>query len=220
MKRTNDTEQAQINISAHYDTSNTLFANFLSPDMNYSCAHWSADPNEPLESAQNRKIQTLLRKARISSSHHILDIGCGWGDLAIQAAKTTGCRVTGVTLSKEQKSWADDRVRALGLESQIEILLCDYRNVSPPSSGWYDRIISIGMFEHVGREFLSEYFATISRLLDPKQGILVIDGITAINKVTALPYLRLARIVMFRVKWKLIFLFSTTICRQDPTFSC
>ncbi|KAE8380442.1 cyclopropane-fatty-acyl-phospholipid synthase [Aspergillus bertholletiae] len=180
--RTNDVEQAQINASAHYDTSNNLFANFLSPDMNYSCAQWSANLNESLEKAQNRKVQNLLRKAKISASHHILDIGCGWGDLAIQAAQTTNCRVTGITLSKEQKSWADDRIKAAGLQDRVDILYCDYRNVPAPPSGTYDRIISVGMFEHVGREYLAEYFATISRLLHPKHGILVLDGITAITK--------------------------------------
>lgn len=151
--------------------------------MNYSCAHWSADPTETLETAQNRKVQAILRKAKISASHHILDIGCGWGDLAIKAAQTMQCQVTGITLSKEQKSWADKRIKSAGLEGRVEILYCDYRNVPPPPSGAYDRIISIGMFEHVGQEHLPEYFATISRLLDPKHGILVLDGITAINKV-------------------------------------
>ncbi|KAJ5628249.1 cyclopropane-fatty-acyl-phospholipid synthase [Penicillium lividum] len=172
MRRTNDAEQAQINASSHYDTSNILFSNFLSSDMSYSSAHWSSNPTETLETAQSRKTQSLLRKANISSSHHILEIGCGWGNLAIQAAQTARCRVTGITLSKEQKSWADDKIQAAGLQDRVEILLCDYRQVPPPASGTYDRIISVGMFEHVGGEYLAEYFATISRLLNPKDGIL------------------------------------------------
>ncbi|KAJ6014686.1 cyclopropane-fatty-acyl-phospholipid synthase [Penicillium herquei] len=180
--RTNDVEQAQINASAHYDTSNKLFANFLSPDMNYSCANWSASPEESHETAQNRKVQNLLQKAKILASHHILDIGCGWGNLAIQAAQTYNCRVTGITLSREQKSWADERIKAAGLEDQVEILHCDYRNVPPPPSGSYDRIISVGMFEHVGREYLAEYFEIVSRLLHPEDGILVLDGITATKR--------------------------------------
>ncbi|PYI28146.1 cyclopropane-fatty-acyl-phospholipid synthase [Aspergillus indologenus CBS 114.80] len=181
LQRSNDVEQAQINISAHYDTSNVLFSYFLSPDMNYSFAHWSAAPTEALEAAQRRKVHALLRKAKIAPAHHILDIGCGWGDLAIQAAQTYHCRVTGVTLCKEQKRWADDRIQAAGLADRIEILLCDDRNVRPPAAtGYYDRVISVGMFEHVGRDYLPEYFATISRLLHPREGILVLDGITAI----------------------------------------
>ncbi|OJJ99052.1 hypothetical protein ASPACDRAFT_30070 [Aspergillus aculeatus ATCC 16872] len=190
---------AQINISAHYDTSNVLFANILSPDMNYSCAHWSAEPTETLETAQRRKVQTLLRKARISAGHHILDIGCGWGDLSIQAALThPECRVTGITLSREQKSWAEARIQAVGLQDRVEILFCDYRQVSPPEDGgYYDRIISVGMFEHVGREYLPEYFTTISRLLDPKHGILVLDGITAINRIHGLQ----ARSDLFMLKY-------------------
>ncbi|RAH50535.1 cyclopropane-fatty-acyl-phospholipid synthase, partial [Aspergillus brunneoviolaceus CBS 621.78] len=199
LKRSNDVEQAQINISAHYDTSNVLFANILSPDMNYSCAHWSAEPTETLETAQRRKVQTLLRKARILAGHHILDIGCGWGDLSIQAALThPECRVTGITLSREQKSWAEARIQAVGLQDRVEILFCDYRQVSPPGDGgYYDRIISVGMFEHVGREYLPEYFATISRLLDPKHGILVLDGITAINRIHGLQ----ARSDLFMLKY-------------------
>lgn len=185
LKRANDVEQAQINISAHYDTSNTLFANFLSPDMNYSSARWSSDPNETLETAQQRKVHALLDKMKILPSHHILDIGCGWGNLAFQAAATYGCRVTGITLSREQKNWAEDKIKVAGLQGSIDILYCDYRQVpaSTRPGGAYDRIVSVGMFEHVGREYLPEYFATMSRLLDSKHGILVLDGITATSRV-------------------------------------
>ncbi|PYH81216.1 S-adenosyl-L-methionine-dependent methyltransferase [Aspergillus uvarum CBS 121591] len=159
--------------------------------MNYSCAHWSADPTEALAAAQHRKVHALLHKAKIAPAHHILDIGCDWGDLAIQAAQTYHCRVTGVTLSKEQTRWADDRIQAAGLADRIEILLCDYRNVRPPAAtGYYDRVISVGMFEHVGREYLPEYFATIKRLLHPREGILVLDGITAMNRVRLSPHPR------------------------------
>ncbi|CAL5869491.1 uncharacterized protein PFLUO_LOCUS3721 [Penicillium psychrofluorescens] len=175
--------EVRQNISSHYDVSNKLFAAFLSPDMNYSCAHWEGDPLESLDSAQNRKVRNLLRKAEISSSHHVLDIGCGWGDLAIKAAQTTGCRVTGLTLSDKQKSLADQRVKEAGLEKRVRILLCDYRDVSGPDNNglFYDRVISVGMFEHVGPEYLDQYFEIISRLLHPTHGLMVIDGITMTN---------------------------------------
>jgi cyclopropane-fatty-acyl-phospholipid synthase len=180
----NNTSNAHKHASFHYDTSNALFQAFLSSDMNYSSALWSGQADEALESAQNRKIQALIDKARIEPHHHILDIGCGWGDLAINAAKTTGCRVTGLTLAAEQKALAEQRIRAAGLESKIEILLCDYRKAPTPKGG-YDRVVSVEMLEHVGEKFLKSYFATISKLLKPEGGIMVVQGITNINYVSA-----------------------------------
>lgn len=105
--------------------------------------------------------------------------------MAIKAAQTTGCRVTGLTLSDKQKSLADERVREAGLEDRVRILLCDYRNASGPENngGFYDRVISVGMFEHVGPEYLDQYFEIITQLLHPTHGVMVIDGITMTNKV-------------------------------------
>ena len=188
----NSLKEARQNISSHYDTSNALFSAFLSPDMNYACAHWAnAKEEDTLETAQKRKINHLLRKAQLDSSHHLLDIGCGWGDLAITAAQTTGCRVTGVTLAEEQKQLAEKRVKAAGLDKngQVRILLCDYRSTPAPGEGkqYYDRIISIGMFEHVGPQFLDGYFEVISKLLHPVDGRMVIDGISKMNKVPLPP---------------------------------
>ncbi|KAJ5191384.1 uncharacterized protein N7498_010369 [Penicillium cinerascens] len=183
LQPTNSIRETRQNITSHYDTSNTLFAAFLSPDMNYSCAHWDGDPLESLESAQNRKIRNLLTKAQILSSHHVLDIGCGWGDLAIKAAQITGCRVTGLTLSDKQKELADQRAKDAGVQDRVRILLCDYRDASGPeqNGGFYDRVISVGMFEHVGPEYLDQYFEVISRLLHPTHGLMVVDGITMTN---------------------------------------
>jgi cyclopropane-fatty-acyl-phospholipid synthase len=151
--------------------------------MNYSSALWSGEPSEPLELAQNRKVHNILDKARIEPHHHILDIGCGWGYLAMEAAKTTGCRVTGLTLSAEQKALAEQRIRAAGLENKIDILLCDYRRAPIPKGG-YDRVVSVEMLEHVGEKYLNSYFATISKLLKPEGGIMVVQGITNINYVS------------------------------------
>ena len=180
----NDVTHARMNASFHYDTSNDLFSGFLSQDMNYSSALWSEDSKESLESAQRRKVHNIIDKARISSSDHVLDIGCGWGDLAIEAVKRTGCRVTGLTLSAEQRVLAQKRIKAAGLEGQITILLCDYRQAPKPDGG-YDRIVLVEMLEHVGDKFMNQYFEFISSLLKRENGIMAIQGITIINPVSA-----------------------------------
>ncbi|KAL7925969.1 Mycolic acid cyclopropane synthetase domain-containing protein [Trichoderma austrokoningii] len=180
----NDTINALKNASFHYDTSNKHFAGFLSPDMNYSSAIWSGEPGESLESAQRRKVQTILDKADISATDHILDIGCGWGNLAITAVQQTGCRLTGLTLSAEQKTLAEERIKAAGLSEKITILLCDYHRAPVPERG-YDRIISIEMLEHVGNKFMNTYFEHISKYLRPNGGRMVIQGITKINSLNA-----------------------------------
>ena len=153
--------------------------------MNYSCAIWSGNPNESLESAQIRKIHNIIDKAQLSSTDHVLDIGCGWGFLAMEAVRKSGCFVTGVTLSLEQKDLAEQRIRAAGLQDKIEIMLCDYRSISAPAGG-YDRSLSIEMLEHVGREHMGTYFATLSKLLKPEGGRIVIQGTTYVNMVSLL----------------------------------
>ena len=180
---TNDVTHARMNASFHYDTSNDHFSSFLSPDMNYSTALWSKDPDESLEFAQRRKVHNLIDKARISASHHVLDIGCGWGDLAMEAVKKTGCRVTGLTLSAEQKQLAEKRIKEAGLQGRITILLCYYRHAPKPEGG-YDRVISVEMLEHVGNSYMNRYFEAISNLLTTEDGVMVIQGITLINPVS------------------------------------
>ena len=180
-KPPNDGHHALQNAKSHYDTSNALFAAFLSPDMSYSCPIW-ADPSESLESAQRRKVHNIISKAQIRPEHHILDIGGGWGYLAIEAVKLTGCRVTATTLSVEQKSLAERRIKEAGFSDRIEVILCDYRKTPKPLGG-FDRVVSIEMLEHVGKEFMDTYFASISDLLNTEHGIVVIQGITIINKV-------------------------------------
>jgi cyclopropane-fatty-acyl-phospholipid synthase len=179
----NNVTHARKNASFHYDTSNEHFASFLSPDMNYSSALWSDDSNESLETAQRRKVHNIIDKARISAGDHVLDIGCGWGDLAMEAVKKTGCRVTGLTLSSEQKLLAEKRIAEAGLQDRITILLCDYRNAPRPEQG-YDRVVSVEMLEHVGEKYMKEYFGSISRLLKRSGGIMVVQGITIIQSVS------------------------------------
>ncbi|KAH7305908.1 Mycolic acid cyclopropane synthetase-domain-containing protein [Stachybotrys elegans] len=177
----NNIARARLNASFHYDTSNEHFKSFLSPDLNYSSAIWSSDPAETLETAQRRKVHNILDKAQLCATDHVLDIGCGWGDLDMEAVKRSGCRVTGLTLSSEQKALAEQRIKAVGLDKQIEILLCDYRNAPRPTNG-YDCIVSVEMLEHVGDKYMNEYFASISRLLS-KQGRMVIQGITVVSSL-------------------------------------
>lgn len=180
---TNTLSAALGNASAHYDTSNDLFRGFLSPDMNYSSALWeNGVKDESLEAAQIRKVHNIITKAGIEASHHVLDIGCGWGSLAMEAVKLTRCRVTGLTLSIQQKALAEQRIKEAGLSDRIEILLCDYRDAPTPEGG-YDRIVSVEMIEHVGKAHLGVYFAEIEKRLNQKSGLMVVQGITVVDWV-------------------------------------
>lgn len=160
-----------------------MFAAFLSPDMTYSCPIWSplsshASFEETLEEAQLTKLQYFVHQAQIGRYDHVLEIGTGWGSFAIEAVKTTGCRVTSLTLSKEQKVLAEDKIARAGMSGRIEVLLCDYRTLPPPEEGWYDKIVSIEMLEAVGAEFLDTYFECVNRFLKPEGGIAVFQCIT------------------------------------------
>lgn len=168
--RANTLEGSRKNIHAHYDLSNELYSNFLDPDMVYSCAVFQA--GDSLEQAQERKLAMLLDKARLESGMAVLEIGSGWGALALRAARR-GCRVKGLTLSTEQLEWSRRVVAEAGLESRVEIALEDYRKVT----GVYDRILSCEMLEAVGAENLETYFSQLNRLLKPG-GVAVIQVIT------------------------------------------
>jgi cyclopropane-fatty-acyl-phospholipid synthase len=174
--RKNSLSGSQKNIEEHYDLSNEFFALFLDPSMTYSSAFF-ANEHDSLEQAQFHKLNKIIRKADIQSTDHVLEIGSGWGSLSMHAVKETGCRVTTITLSKEQQKYVQDNVAQAGLEDRIEVLLCDYRNVQ----GQFDKIISIEMIEAVGHEYLGTYFAALDRLLKPA-GIAVIQAITIIDQ--------------------------------------
>ncbi|TKA33536.1 hypothetical protein B0A50_00371 [Salinomyces thailandicus] len=184
IRSTNTLTNARLNISAHYDISNEMFAAFLSPDMTYSCPIWlpRSDPasaQETLERAQITKLTRFITAAKLKSTDHVLEIGTGWGSFAILAVQKTGCKVTSLTLSAEQKALAESRIRAANLQSHITVLLCDYRTHQPPSPNQlYDKIISIEMLEAVGPEFLETYFRCIHTLLKPAGGIAVFQCIT------------------------------------------
>lgn len=151
------------NIHAHYDLGNDFYGLFLDTEtMMYSSALFKSD-DEPLFQAQHNKINRLIELADIRSEHHVLEIGCGWGGFAIEAAKQTGCRVTGITISKEQYDFAMERISAENLQDRIEIQLCDYREMH----GKFDRIVSIEMLEAVGHAYYGTFFETCDRLLKP-----------------------------------------------------
>lgn len=182
-RSTNTMSNALLNISAHYDISNDMFAAFLSPDMTYSCPIWRLQEGsvmrveETLEQAQITKLQRFIDGAKIKSTDHVLEIGTGWGSFAIQAVRQTGCRVTSLTLSREQKALADKMIEAAGFSDRIEVKLMDYRKLPVPEKP-YDKIVSIEMLEAVGQEFLGTYFARVHELLKKDGGIAVFQCIT------------------------------------------
>jgi cyclopropane-fatty-acyl-phospholipid synthase len=170
-------------IRYHYDVSNAFYEEFLDPAMVYSCAYFETG-DEDLATAQTKKIDHILTKIGVQPGHTLLDIGCGWGALVLRAAQKFGARCVGVTLSQNQFELARERVARAGLQDRIEIRLQDYRDVS----GEFDRITSVGMFEHVGVQHLSDYFARINQLLAPG-GVVMNHGITTTDvEQRASPY--------------------------------
>jgi cyclopropane-fatty-acyl-phospholipid synthase len=164
------------NIAAHYDLGNEFFEVFLDPTMMYSSALFS-DPAMTLEAASEAKLDEICRQLELSPDDHLLEIGTGWGGMAIHAAKHYGCRVTTTTISAQQYEYASERVKQEGLEGQISLLCEDYRNLS----GDYDKLVSIEMIEAVGHEFYKNYFETCTRLLK-HNGKMVIQAITVADQ--------------------------------------
>ena len=160
----------------HYDLSNRFYRMVLGPTMVYSCAYF-ADPGETLETAQVRKLDLICRKLKLGDGERLLDIGCGWGSLVIHAAKKYGARAVGVTLSEPQAELARRRAEEAGLADRVEIRVQDYREVT---DGPYDKIASVGMYEHVGRAELSRYAGSVAWLLRPG-GLFLNHGITRIS---------------------------------------
>ena len=159
-------------IHHHYDVSNAFYRRLLGPSLVYSCAYF-ASPDEPLESAQERKLEVICRKLRLEPGERLLDVGCGWGSLLLHAAEHHGVRGVGITLSESQAEVARERVRDAGLSDRIEIRIADYREVD---DGPYDKIASVGMVEHVGIDQLGGYAEQLAELLRPG-GLLLNHGI-------------------------------------------
>ena len=164
-------------IGYHYDVSNDFYALWLDREMVYSCAYFHRD-DDTLEQAQAQKLDHICRKLRLAPGEKFLDIGCGWGALARFAAKHYGVDATGITLSRNQHALAAERIRADGLQDRCRVQLLDYRDL--PGERVYDKIASVGMFEHVGLRNLPAYFGTIHRLLKDG-GVALNHGITSVD---------------------------------------
>ncbi len=171
-RRRNSAAQAKANIAAHYDLGNVLYEHFLDESMMYSAAIYP-DANASLRDAQQHKLKTICDKLQLCESDHLLEIGTGWGALAIYAAKHYGCKVTTTTISEEQYALAIERVKEEGLEDKITLLKKDYRVLE----GKYDKLVSIEMIEAVGKAYLPNFFKTCNGLLK-ENGLMLLQAIT------------------------------------------
>lgn len=168
----NTTEKARKNISAHYDLSNEFFSLFLDPEMMYSSAMFPR-AGAGLDEAAVFKLDAICKKLDLQPSDHLLEIGTGWGGMAIYAARNYGCRVTTTTISRQQYEAACERVKEAGLQDQVNVIFKDYRELE----GSFDKLVSIEMIEAVGQEFYKQYFSACSALLKP-DGLMLIQAIT------------------------------------------
>ncbi|KAH7912467.1 Mycolic acid cyclopropane synthetase-domain-containing protein [Hygrophoropsis aurantiaca] len=182
--------KARLNAIASYDQSNELFKAFLSKEMMYSCALWSDAENGvrgdltcgptpgDLEAAQLRKIRHVLKAARVKRGHRILEFGSGWGGMAIEAARTFGCEVDTLTLSKEQKALAEERIKEAGLQGSIRVHLLDYREIPASFEKAFDAFVSIEMLEHVGSKHYHTYFKLVDFALKSENATVVVSSST------------------------------------------
>jgi cyclopropane-fatty-acyl-phospholipid synthase len=168
----NTLRAAPRHIGAHYDLGNDLFAAFLDETMSYSCALFE-EPGMTLRAAQEAKLERICRALELSPDDDLLEIGSGWGGLAIHAAANYGCRVTTTTISREQCDLARARVRAAGLDDRVTVLLEDYRDLR----GRYDKLVSIEMIEAVGWQYFDTFFRQCAALLSP-DGLMLLQAIT------------------------------------------
>jgi len=168
-------QNSRESIAFHYDLSNEFYRLWLDERMVYSCAYFET-PQQSLELAQCNKLDHVCRKLRLRPGESLLDIGCGWGALVCWAARHYGVQAHGITLSRNQFDYAQEEVRRQGLEGQVTIELRDYREL--PAEACYDKVVSVGMFEHVGLKNLPAYFATVRRVLKP-DGLFLNHGITS-----------------------------------------
>ena len=168
-------KKSKMNAAHHYDISDDLYFLFLDPLRQYSCAYFKNE-NETLEQAQENKINHIIKKLNIRPNQKVLDIGSGWGSLAIEIAKKAKCQVTGITLSENQFEYSKKRIKELNLGNQVEFKLIDYREVKEK----FDRIVSVGMFEHVGRKFYKTFFKKVSEILND-DGVALLHTIGSVN---------------------------------------
>ena len=172
----NFAEKSKNNVAHHYDISDELYDLFLDTKRQYSCAYFKNE-NDSLETAQNNKIDHIINKLNLKPNQKVLDIGSGWGSLAIEIAKKTQCVVTGITLSENQYNYSIKKAKESNLENQVNFKLIDYRQLNEK----FDKIVSVGMFEHVGRKFYKTFFNQVSKLLND-DGLALIHTIGSINQ--------------------------------------
>ena len=163
--------KSKENVAHHYDISEKLYDLFLDKNRQYSCAYFKND-SDTLEQAQNNKIHHIIKKLNIQPNQKVLDVGSGWGTLALAIAKETNASVTGITLSENQFEYSQNKAKEMNLSNQVDFKLIDYRQLNEK----FDRIVSVGMFEHVGRNFYRTYFNKVFQLLNEK-GIALIHTI-------------------------------------------
>jgi cyclopropane-fatty-acyl-phospholipid synthase len=168
-------KKSKSNVAHHYDISEKLYDLFLDENRQYSCAYFKND-NDTLEDAQQNKMNHIIKKLNLKNNQKVLDIGSGWGTLAIEIAKQSQCEVTGITLSENQLKYSQNKVKELNLENQVNFKLMDYRELNEK----FDRVVSVGMFEHVGRKFYGKYFNKVSNLLSD-DGVALIHTIGSVN---------------------------------------
>ena len=168
--------KSKKDIKHHYDKGEDLYDLFLDKKhRQYSCAYFK-DENDSLETAQNNKIYHIIKKLNLKPNQRVLDIGSGWGSLALEIAKKSKCEVVGITLSENQFEYSKKKVKDMNLENQVEFRLIDYRQLTEK----FDKIVSVGMFEHVGRKFYKKYFEQVSNLLSD-DGVALIHTIGSVN---------------------------------------
>ena len=163
--------RSKENVAHHYDISEKLYDLFLDKNRQYSCAYFK-DKNDTLEDAQLNKMNHIIKKLNLKPNQKVLDIGSGWGTLAMEIAKQSKCEVLGITLSENQLEYSKRKAKELNLENQVSFKLIDYRELNEK----FDRIVSVGMFEHVGRKFYNKYFKSVAKMLTE-------DGVALIHTI-------------------------------------
>ena len=171
----NFAKRSKKNVAHHYDISEKFYDLFLDEKRQYSCAYFKNE-DDTLEVAQNNKIDHIIKKLNLKPNQKVLDIGCGWGTLALDIAKKTQCAVVGITLSENQLKYAKKKAKEMNLENQVEFRLADYRQLNEK----FDRVVSVGMFEHVGRKFYNKYFNKVFDFLN-EDGVALIHTIGSVN---------------------------------------
>lgn len=180
-------KQQQKDIANHYDLGNKFFSLWLDKTMTYSCAYFKNE-DDSLERAQHNKNDYVLKKSMVKKGETILDIGSGWGDLILLAAKKYHARATGIALAQAQVTKTRARIKHEGLTGHVNVHYLDYREL-PSLKQTFDKIVSVGMYEHVGKDNASKFFDIIKKVLDP-QGVMVLHTIGRIENIPANPWLR------------------------------